>query len=116
MPKEVLQAIENKAKAEQIAKQTTLELQTKRELENFDIETKEKELTFAIEKQRNDSLLLQIEANATKNYNNTINLSITDKLLKLKNIEAIKEVSKSTNAKIVITDGKIMSLNNVGDK
>lgn len=116
MPKEVLQAIENKAKAEQIAKQTTLELQTKRELENFDIETKEKKLTFAIEKQRNDSLLLQIEANATKNYNNTINLSITDKLLKLKNIEAIKEVSKSTNAKIVITDGKIMSLNNVGDK
>ena len=40
MPKEVLQAIENKAKAEQIAKQATLELQTKRELEDFDIETK----------------------------------------------------------------------------
>jgi regulator of protease activity HflC (stomatin/prohibitin superfamily) len=40
MPAEVLRAIENKAKAEQIAKQTTLELQTKREQLDFDIATR----------------------------------------------------------------------------
>jgi prohibitin 1 len=116
MPAEVLHAIENKAKAEQIAKQTTLELQTKREQENFDIETKEKELKFAVEKQRNDSLMMQIDANAIKNYQNTINVSLTDKILKFRSIEITKELVKSANAKIIITDGKTMMLNNVIDK
>jgi prohibitin 1 len=116
MPAEVLHAIENKAKAEQIAKQTTLELQTKREQENFDIETKEKELKFAVEKQRNDSLMMQIDANAIKNYQNTINVSLTDKILKFRSIEITKELVKSANAKIIITDGKTMMLNNVVDK
>jgi regulator of protease activity HflC (stomatin/prohibitin superfamily) len=116
MPAEVLQAIENKAKADQIAKQTTLELQTKREREDFDIETKEKELKFSLEKQKNDSLMMQIEANAIKNYQNTINSSLTDKLLKFRSIEVTKELVKSPNAKIIITDGKTMMVNNVGDK
>jgi regulator of protease activity HflC (stomatin/prohibitin superfamily) len=116
MPTEVLTAIENKAKAEQIAKQTELELQTKRKQEDFEIETREKELKFAVEKQRNDSLLMQIDANAIKNYQNIINPSLTDRVLKFKSIEATKELMKSTNAKVIITDGKAMMLNNVGDK
>ncbi len=116
MPTEVLHAIENKAKAEQIAKQTKLELQTKRDQEDFDIETKEKELKFAVEKQRNDSLMMQIDAKATKNYQNTIGPSLTDKILKFKSIEIIKEFGKSTNAKMIILDGKTMMLNNVIDK
>jgi prohibitin 1 len=115
MPTEVLHAIENKAKAEQIAIQTKLELQTKREQEDFDIETKEKELKFSLEKQKNDSLMMQIDANAIKNYQNTINESLTDKLLKFKSIEITKELVKSPNAKIIITDGKTMMLNNIRD-
>lgn len=116
MPGEVLHAIENKAKAEQIAKQTKLELQTKRDQEDFDIESKEKELKFALEKQKNDSLMMQIDANAIKNYQNTINVSLTDKILKFRSIEVTKELVKSANAKIIITDGKTMMLNNVVDK
>ena len=116
MPTEVLHAIEDKAKAEQIAKQLTMELQTKREQEDFDIETKIKELKFAVEKQRNDSLMMQIDANAIKNYQNTINQSLTDRLLKFKSIEVTKELVKSPNAKIIITDGKSMMLNNIGEK
>ena len=113
MPTEVLHAIENKAKAEQIAKQTKLELQTKREQEDFDIETKEKELKFSLEKQKNDSLMMQIDANAIKNYQNTINVSLTDKILKFRSIEITKELVKSPNAKIIITDGKTMMLNDI---
>jgi prohibitin 1 len=116
MPAEVLRAIEDKAKADQIAKLTKLELQTKREQEDFEIETKEKELKFSLEKQRNDSLMMQIDANALKNYQNTINASLTDRVLKLKSIEVTKELVKSSNAKIIITDGKTMMVNNVGDK
>jgi regulator of protease activity HflC (stomatin/prohibitin superfamily) len=116
MPAEVLLAIENKAKADQIAKQTTLELQTKRERENFDLETKERELKFALEKQRSDSLIMQIDANAIKNYQNTINSTLTDRLLKFKSIEVTKELVKSPNAKVIITDGKSMMLNTISDK
>jgi regulator of protease activity HflC (stomatin/prohibitin superfamily) len=116
MPAEVLRAIEDKAKADQIAKLTKLELQTKREQEDFEIETKEKELKFSLEKQRNDSLMMQIDANALKNYQSTINSSLTDRLLKFKSIEVTKELVKSSNAKIIITDGKTMMVNNVSDK
>lgn len=116
MPAEVLRAIEDKAKADQIAKLTKLELQTKREQEDFEIETKEKELKFSLEKQRNDSSMMQIDANAIRNYQNTINSSLTDRLLKYKSIEVTKELVKSPNAKVIITDGKSMMLNNIGDK
>jgi prohibitin 1 len=116
MPAAVLRAIEDKAKADQIAKLTKLELQTKREQEDFEIETKEKELKFSLDKQRNDSLMMQIDANALKNYQNTVNSTLTDRLLKFKSIEVTKELVKSPNAKIIITDGKSMMLNNISDK
>jgi prohibitin 1 len=116
MPAQVLLAIENKAKADQVAKQTTLELQTKREREDFDLESREKELKFALEKQRSDSLTMQIEANAIRNYQNIVGPSLTDRLLKYKSIEVTKELVASPNAKIIITDGKTMMVNNVGEK
>ena len=116
MPQDVLQAIENKAKAEQLAKQTQLELQTKREQEDFEIESKIKELKFSLEKQKNDSVMMQIDANAIKNYQNTINASLTDKFLKFKSIEITKELVKSPNAKIIVTDGKAIMLNNTGER
>jgi len=116
MPAEVLRAIEDKAKADQIAKLTKLELQTKREQEDFDLETREKELKFSLEKQKNDSLIMQIDANALRNYQNTINSSLTDRILKYKSIEVTKELVKSPNSKIIITDGKSMMMNNIGDK
>ena len=116
MPAEVLRAIEDKAKADQVAKLTKLELQTRREQEDFDIETREKELKFSLEKQRTDSLVMQIDANAIKNYQNTINSTLTDRLLKYKSIEVTKELVRSPNAKVIITDGKSMMVNNIGDK
>lgn len=116
MPAEVLRAIEDKAKADQVAKLTKLELQTKREQEDFDIETREKELKFALDKQKNDSLIMQIDANSIRNYQNTINSSLTDRLLKYKSIEVTKELVKSPNAKVIITDGKSMMVNTIGDK
>lgn len=84
--------------------------------EDFDIEIREKELKFSLEKQKNDSLIMQIDANAVKNYQNTINSSLTERLLKYKSIEVTKELVKSPNAKVIITDGKSMMVNNIGDK
>lgn len=116
MPGEVLRAIEDKAKAEQVAKETNIELETKRQQEDFDLETRQKELKFSIDKERSDSAKMQIEANAIRNYQNTINPSLTDRLLKYKSIEVTKALMTSPNAKIIVTDGKSMMLNNLDEK
>lgn len=116
MPGEVLKAIEDKARAEQTAKQTQFELETKREQEDFDLETRAKELKFSIDKERSDSLKMQIDAEAIRNYQNIINPSLTDRLLKYKSIEVMKGLVISPNAKVIITDGKSIMLDNVSDK
>lgn len=116
MPVTVLQAIEAKAKADQVAKQTTLELQTRREREDFDIESRQKELKFALEKQKSDSLTMMIQANALRNYQLIVGPSLTDRLLKFKSIEVTKELVASPNAKVIITDGKTMMVNTLSDK
>jgi prohibitin 1 len=115
MPGEVRQAIENNVKEQQVVKQDSLELQIKGEQEDFKIETQEKELKFALEKQKNDSLMMQIEASAIKNFNITVNPSLTDKILRFKSAEAERELAKSPNAKVIITDGKTPMMNNIGD-
>ena len=115
MPGEVRQAIENNVKEQQVVKQATLELQIKRQQEDFKIETQEKDLKFALEKQRNDSLIMQIDATAIKNFNYVISPSLNDKILKFKGVEAEKEIAKSPNTKVIITDGKSPLMNSIGD-
>jgi prohibitin 1 len=58
---------------------------------------------------------MQIDASAIKNFNFMIGPSLTDRILKFKGVEAEKELSKSPNAKVIITDGKSPMLNNIGD-
>jgi len=60
--------------------------------------------------------VLQIDADAIKNYQNIISPSITYRLLKYKSLEVSKELVRSHNAKVIITNGKSMMLNTIGDK
>ncbi|HLY70866.1 MAG TPA: prohibitin family protein, partial [Puia sp.] len=116
MPGEVRQAIENNVKEQQVVKQSTLELQIKRQQEDFKIETQEKELKFAIEQQKNDSLIMQINATAIKNFNIIVGPSLNDRILKFNSAEAEKELAKSSNAKVIITDGKSPLMNTINNQ
>jgi regulator of protease activity HflC (stomatin/prohibitin superfamily) len=49
---------------------------------------------------------IKTEAAAQAKANEMLNNSLTPQLLKLRQIEAFKELSKSTNTKTIITDGK----------
>jgi prohibitin 1 len=81
LPKQMMQAIENKVSAEQAALQ----------------------MEFVIEKQRKEAERLIIEANAVKQAQDIINSSLTEKQLQYNQIEAMKSLINSPNTKVIIT-------------
>lgn len=49
---------------------------------------------------------MAIEAVATRRANDTINITLSPSILKLRQIEAFRSLSNSNNSKLVVTDGK----------
>jgi prohibitin 1 len=84
MPPQIFQAVENKLKSEQEALQ----------------------MDFVIAKQRKEAERMQIEAEAIKKYNATINESLSDILVKWSGVQVLKGLVTSPNSKVIITDGK----------
>ena len=116
LPKGIIATIQERLKAEEIAKRTAVENKTARERLDFAIEKglKEKELEisksrldleFALERQTLEAKRIIVAAEAEKKRQELENSTITNQLLKLKAIELSAEAMKS-NSKIIITDGK----------
>jgi len=84
LPTQLVQAIENKVNAEQSALQ----------------------MEFVVEKQKKEAERLVIEAEGIKKAQTIINESLTDKLLQYNNIQMLRSLSNSVNAKVIVTDGK----------
>jgi len=57
---------------------------------------------FRLEKEKSEAQRKIIEAGGIAKYNDIINRSLTDKLLKMKGIDATLTLSKSKNAKVVV--------------
>jgi prohibitin 1 len=117
LPAEVTKTIQAKLTAEQVSKNTEIDLEIKRKNLDYDIEKQKKEaelevakqriaLEFVIEKQKKESERLLIESEAIKKSQDMLNSSLTDKLIKFKALDITKDLVKSPNAKIIITDGK----------
>lgn len=127
LPQEIAQAIKNKVTAEQVALQTVIDIERKKKELAYDIEKQriendyniEKQLqaaNFSIEKQKKEAERMQIEADAIKKAQQTINESLTDKILKYKSLEISKNLVTSPNSKLIITDGKSVGIHNdIGD-
>ena len=60
------------------------------------------EYEFRIEKATKEAERKKIEAKGIQTFQNIVNQSITDKLLKWKGVEATETLAKSTNSKIVV--------------
>jgi regulator of protease activity HflC (stomatin/prohibitin superfamily) len=84
LPKELSMAIERKLKAEQ--------------------ESMEMEFILQIEKQEAERR--RIEAEGNRDAQKILSEGLNEAIIKLRSIEAFRELSKSPNAKIIITDGK----------
>lgn len=117
LPPNVVATIQAKLNAEQISKKTEIDLEIKRKELDYSIEKEKREaeleitkqrltLDFAVEKQRKEVERLLIESEGIKKSQDILNSSITDKLIKYKALEITRELVKSPNAKIIVTDGK----------
>lgn len=95
LPVAVTQTIQAKLNAEQVSKKTEIDLEIQRQ-----------NLDYKIEKQKKESERLLIESEAIKKSQDILNTSLTDKLIQFKALDITKELVKSSNAKIIITDGK----------
>ena len=117
LPQAVVETIEAQLNAEEIAKRTKIENETKRNLLDFELEKQRKEketaivtermqIDFNIEKQKKESERLLIEAEAIKKQQAIINSTLNDLLIKYKSLEITRDLVNSKNSKIIVTDGK----------
>ena len=116
LPDGIVATIQQRLKAEEIAKRTTVENKVARERLEFELEKgiKEKELEiskkrlelqFALEQQKLEAERIIVQAEAEKKRQELENSTITNQLLKLRAIELSADALKS-NSKIILTDGK----------
>ncbi|MFZ5552894.1 MAG: SPFH domain-containing protein [Bacteroidota bacterium] len=117
LPLEIEQTIRAQLNAEETAKKIKLENEVAREQLVFQLEKSMKEkqqdlenqrltLDFNIEKQKKENERLLLEAEALKKQYEILSSSLTENLLKYKALEITRELIKSPNAKVIITDGK----------
>lgn len=117
LPADVVSTIQAKLQAEETAKKTEIDNRVKRKQLEFQLEKDKKEaeleivkqrlvIDFSIEKQKKESERLLIEADAVKKQQEIISSTLTDKIIRYKALEITRDLVKSANAKVIITDGK----------
>jgi regulator of protease activity HflC (stomatin/prohibitin superfamily) len=74
---------------------TAIEQKLKQEQESLEYE-------FKIDKARKEAERKEIEANGIAKFQRIVNQTITPQLLKWKGVEATQEISKSSNAKVIV--------------
>lgn len=84
LPPGLAKAVENKLEAEQQAQQ----------------------MDFVLMRERKEAERKKVEAEGTRDAQLILSEGLTDKILQLRNIEMMKELIKSGNSKVIITDGK----------
>lgn len=64
-------------------------------------------MVFILQQEKLEAERKIIEATGTKDAQKILSEGLTDNIIKIRSIEAFLELSKSSNSKIIITDGKV---------
>jgi regulator of protease activity HflC (stomatin/prohibitin superfamily) len=64
-------------------------------------------MEFILQQEKLEAERKIIEATGTKDAQKILSEGLTDQIIKIRSIEAFIELSKSSNSKIIITDGKV---------
>jgi regulator of protease activity HflC (stomatin/prohibitin superfamily) len=117
LPPEITRTIREILNAEMVSEKTEVDIGIQRKNLDYKIEKEKKEaeldvakkriaLDFVIEKQEREAERLLIEAESVKKSNDILNASLTDKVIEYKALEITRDLVKSPNSKIIVTDGK----------
>ncbi|TAF66970.1 MAG: prohibitin family protein [Cytophagales bacterium] len=74
--------------------------------DKLEAEQESQRMEFVLSKERMEAERLKIQAEGIKEYNRIISQDLTPLLLQFMSIEAFKDLSQSSNSKVIITDGK----------
>lgn len=94
LPSQLIRAIEEKLKTEQLNEQMS-----------FTIEKQRKEIYFGLEKEKLEAERKVIEAQGIQDFQNIVSKGISQELLQWKGIEASLKLAESTNTKTVVVGG-----------
>jgi prohibitin 1 len=72
----------------------------------LEAEQQAEQMKFVLQRESQEAERKRIEAKGISDYNFTINKGLSDNILKLRGIEATRELAKSENAKVVVVGGK----------
>jgi regulator of protease activity HflC (stomatin/prohibitin superfamily) len=64
-------------------------------------------MVFILQQEKLEAERKIIEATGVKDAQKILSEGLTDQIIKIRSIEAFIELSKSNNAKIIVTDGKV---------
>lgn len=79
-------------------------------------EQQAQQMEFVLDRERREAERKKIEAAGIRDAQKIISEGLNDFYIKWKSLEVFKELSKSANAKIIITDGKAPMLLNTSEK
>jgi regulator of protease activity HflC (stomatin/prohibitin superfamily) len=68
----------------------------------LEAEQQSEQMKFTLERERQEAERKRIEAKGISDFNSTVNLGLSDAVLKLRGIEATRELAKAENSKVVI--------------
>jgi len=71
----------------------------------LEAEQQAEQMKFVLQRESQEAERKRIEAQGISDYNFTINKGLSDNILKLRGIEATRELAKSDNSKIVVVGG-----------
>jgi prohibitin 1 len=84
--------------------------------QKLESEQQAQQMEFVLDRERREAERKKIEAQGIRDAQKIISEGLNDFYIKWKSLEVFKELSKSPNAKIIITDGKAPMLLNPGEK
>jgi regulator of protease activity HflC (stomatin/prohibitin superfamily) len=68
----------------------------------LEAEQQAEQMKFVLEREKQEAERKRIEAKGISDYNATVNLGLTENILKLRGIEATRELAKAENSKVVV--------------
>lgn len=68
----------------------------------LEAEQQAEQMKFVLEREKQEAERKRIEAKGISDFNSTVNLGLTEAVLRLRGIEATRELAKSENSKVVV--------------